>query len=76
MANLDVVKLLSGVTEACDVAFVTTKCIYEADPDVSSQHCFKFRKGVRIQFYALMQIPPSVITLLFSGLHPIFIDFK
>jgi hypothetical protein len=46
MTNLDVVKLLSGISDVCEVAFVTTKCIYEADPDVSKQYCFKFQKCV------------------------------
>jgi hypothetical protein len=28
-------KLLSGVEDVCEVAFVTTKCLYDADPKVS-----------------------------------------
>jgi hypothetical protein len=30
-----VCKLLSGLEDACEVAYVTTKCWYEADPTVS-----------------------------------------
>ena len=28
-------KLLSGIEDACEVAYVTTKCIYDADSVVS-----------------------------------------
>ena len=37
-------KLLSGIEDACEVAFVTTKCLYDADPKVSHWSYFHFQE--------------------------------
>ena len=37
-------KLLSGIEDACEVAFVTTKCWYDADPKVSHWSYFHFQE--------------------------------
>jgi hypothetical protein len=32
--------IFSGIADPCEVAFVTVKCIYNADPDVSLRYYF------------------------------------